>query len=251
MRIYLAGEVQVETHVGLVRESDLPARQGRLAFAHLVLSREHPLPHDELAESIWPDHLPAAWATALSAIISKLRVVLASAGLDRDRTLVSAFGCYQLRLPADAWVDLEVAASELHGAEAKVAAGRAADAYGQALVAVTILRRPFLPGNHGPWVETRRNALRAELVRALECMVACLESNDEMALAIRNAEELVSLEPLRESGYRHLMRLHAARGDRAEALRIYELCRARLVDELGVGPSPDTEALQVALLKLA
>jgi len=41
------------------------------------------------------------------------------------------------------------------------------------------------------------------------------------------------------------------RGDRAEALRIYELCRERLVEELGVGPSPETEALQVALLKLA
>jgi DNA-binding SARP family transcriptional activator len=249
VRIYLAGEVQIEAGDRLLRESDLPSRQGRLAFAHLVISREHPLPHDQLAESIWPETLPAAWATALSAIISKLRVVMAGAGLDRDKSLVSAFGCYQLRLPPDVWVDLEVARSSLHDAEAKVAAGHPGEAYGQALVAVMVLRRPFLPGNDGPWVEERRVALRAELIRALEVMVVCLEYNGELQLAVRNAEELVALEPFRESGYRHLMRLHAARGDRAEALRIFETCRERLADELGVSPSPETEALQVTLLK--
>jgi DNA-binding SARP family transcriptional activator len=249
LRIYLAGEVQIDAGDRLLRETDMPARQGRLAFAHLVLSREHPLPHDELAESIWPGRLPAAWPAALSAIVSKLRLVMAAAGLDREKVVSSAFGCYQIRLPGDVWVDLEVANSSLHEAEAKVAGGRAAEAYGQALVAVTILRRPFLPGADGPWVEARRTALRAELIRSLECMIACLEANEELPLAVRNAEELVALQPFRESGYRLLMRLHAARGDRAEALRVYETCRERLVDELGVGPSAETEALQVALLK--
>jgi len=88
------------------------------------------------------------------------------------------------------------------------------------------------------------------MVRALACMTSCLVANGELALALRNAEELVRLEPLRESGYRQLMRVHVARGDRGEALRVYEACRQRLVDELGVGPSAATEALQVSLLKL-
>jgi DNA-binding SARP family transcriptional activator len=176
-------------------------------------------------------------------------VIIAGAGLDRDGVIATAFGAYQFRLPSDTWVDLEVAAASLHHAEAKVAAGRPLDAYGEALVALTILRRPFLSGADGGWVQARREALRAEKVRALECMIACLDASGEVALAVRNAEELITLEPFRESGYRHLMRLHAGRGDRAEALRVYEVCRARLVDELGVGPSAETEALQVALLK--
>lgn len=249
LRIYLAGEVQIESDGRLVRESDLPARQGRLAFVHLTSHRDHALSRQDLADTVWPDRLPPAWGGSLSAIISKLRAILGRVGLDRDESIVSALGCYQLKLPPGTWVDLEVAASSLHQAESDVAAGRPGDAYGPALVAVTILRRPFLPGAGGPWVEARRQALHAELVRAMEAMIACLEYNGELALALRNAEELVTLEPFRESGYRHLMRLHAARGDRAEALQVYELCRARLVDELGVGPSPETEALQVALLK--
>ena len=68
------------------------------------------------------------------ALRSALRV--AGAGLDRDGVIATAFGAYQLRLPSDAWVDLEVAAGSLHQAEGKIAAGRALDAYGEALVAL-------------------------------------------------------------------------------------------------------------------
>jgi DNA-binding SARP family transcriptional activator len=249
LRVYLAGEVMIEAGARLVREARLPARQGRLAFVHLVDRRAHPVPREELADAVWPESLPRAWDVALSAIVSKLRLVMGAAGIPRDEAISAAFGCYQLHLPAGAWVDLEVATAGVHQAESLVAQGRQAEAYGDALVAVTILRRPYLPGATGPWVEGRREALRGLLVRALECMITCLSANREWPLAVRNAEELVALEPFRESGYRQLMRLHVARGDRAEALRVYELCRQRLRDELGVGPSAETEALQVSLLK--
>jgi SARP family transcriptional regulator, regulator of embCAB operon len=249
IRVYIAGEIVVESEQRLLREADLPARQGRLAFAYLVDRRAHAVARQDLADVLWPDRLPDAWAVSLSAIVSKLRVALESVGLPRDNAINTAFGCYQLRLPADAWVDLEVAASALHSAEAAVAGGRAADAYGDALVALTILRRPFLAGARGGWVDARRETLRGHLVRALDCMISCQTATHELALALRNAEELVALEPFRESGYRHLMRLHALRGDRAQALQVYETCRARLVDELGVGPSVETKSLQLELLK--
>jgi len=248
VRVYLMGEIQVEAD-GLLRESDLPARQGRLAFAYLADRRAHPVPRDELAEVLWPERLPPSWDVAVSALVSKLRAALGSVGFDRDHAIESAFGCYQLALPTGAWVDLEAAGAALHRAESDIAAGRALAGYGDALVALTILRRPFLPGATGPWVESRRAELRAEMVRALEAMVTCLEANGERALALRDAEELVAMEPFRESGYRHLMRLHAGGGDRAEALRVYELCKARLRDELGVAPSAVTEAEHLALLK--
>ena len=249
MRVYLAGEVMVEAGGALLREAQLPARQGRLAFAFLVDHRHHPTSHDDLAAAIWPEGVPDAWTVSLSAIISKLRVALERVGLQREEAISSAFHCYQLHLPEGVWVDLEVATAALHTAEAQVSAGNPAAGHGDALVALSVLRRPFLPGTRGGWADGRREALRGEMVRALECMTNCLLANDELALALRNAEELVRLEPLRESGYRQLMRVHVARGDRGEALRVYEACRARLVDELGVGPSAETEGLQVSLLK--
>ena len=52
--------------------------------------------------------------------------------------------------------------------------------------------------------------------------------------------------PRREAGYRQLMRALAAAGERAEALRVWERCRTTLVEELGVDPSPETEAVYLA-----
>ena len=57
------------------------------------------------------------------------------------------------------------------------------------------------------------------------------------------ARESVALEPFREVGYQRLMRVHVALGNRADALRVYEDCRALLARELGAEPSPETQAV--------
>ena len=44
------------------------------------------------------------------------------------------------------------------------------------------------------------------------------------------------------------MEAHAAAGNRAEALQVYEQCRRLLADELGAYPSPETETIYRALL---
>lgn len=85
----------------------------------------------------------------MSATVSKLRTALGRVGVCRAEVIASVFGCYQLRLPPEAWVDVEAAASALHEAEGALLAGDPTGAYGGALIAVTILRRPFLPGEGG------------------------------------------------------------------------------------------------------
>ena len=45
------------------------------------------------------------------------------------------------------------------------------------------------------------------------------------------------------------MEILAARGNAAEALRVYEALRARLRDELGATPAPELRALQERLLR--
>src|SRR6266550_8227086 len=83
LRIYLTGEVAIERGEQLLRDGDLPGRQGRLALVYLVTERERAVTQAELAELLWPDSLPSSWPVALSAVISKLRQKLATVGLDR------------------------------------------------------------------------------------------------------------------------------------------------------------------------
>ncbi len=56
------------------------------------------------------------------------------------------------------------------------------------------------------------------------------------------------LAPYRESGYRLLMRALDSKGERAEALLVYERLRTLLRDELGSAPSPLSQALHRHLL---
>lgn len=243
LRIYLTGEVAVERGEQLLREADLAGRQGRLALVYLVAERERAVTQSELAELLWPQALPPSWPVALSSVISKLRQKLATVGLDRDQIIANAFRCYQFRSPTDTWIDIEAAAEAVHQAEGAVQANQPGAAYGPALVATTIARRPFLVGEDAPWVTSHRDRLRGLLVRALDCRVEALLWNGELALAQDQARAAVELEPFRESGYRRLMQVLVKRGDRAQAVRVYQDCKRRLAEELGVAPSDETESL--------
>lgn len=243
LRIYLTGTVQVELGERLLREAELGGPQGRFVLAYLVTERERAVTQGELAEALWPEALPASWALALSAIVSRLRARLAGVGLPRSRIIGNAFGCYQFTPRGDVWVDVEAALVGVDAAEGAIAAGDPFAAYGPSLIAVTVLRRPFLTGQDGEWVEGRRAALASNLVRALDCRVEALAANQELELALMHAREVVRLEPYRESSYRRLMRMLDRNGDRAEAVRVYLECERLLKQDLRVSPSDETEAL--------
>lgn len=247
LRIYLTGRVAAERDGHVVDERRLPGRQGRLALVYLALDRTRPVPIDELADAVWGEALPRAWETALSAIVSKLRAALGGVGLDPRRTVAAVSGCYRLALPADTWVDVEAARLALDEAEGHVRAGRAKAAWGPGNVAASITARALLSGVDTEWAERARQGLRQVRVRAMECLAAAALANGEHSLAAQFARTLVELEPFRETGWRQLMRAHVGAGNRAEALRAYAQCRALLAKELGVAPSPETEAIARAL----
>jgi DNA-binding SARP family transcriptional activator len=86
-------------------------------------------------------------------------------------------------------------------------------------------------------------------MRALQCLVMVSAGNGEPLLAIQHAAEMIELDPFKETAYQLLMKMHAAAGDRAEALRVFAKCRELLRDELGVSPSPQTEAVYLDILR--
>jgi DNA-binding SARP family transcriptional activator len=239
LRIFLAGRVAIETGGLVLDEGRLAGRQGRLVFAYLVAERGRPVPRDQLAEALWGPTPPATWEKALTVIASKLRSALTDAGLDGGSALTSAFGCYTLELPEGSWVDLTAAAAGADDAERALAAGDFERARARAAEADALVRQPFLPGEDGAWVQEKRRALADVRVQALTVLSdACLHLGDAVEAA-RWAEQAIALEPFRESGYRRLMEAHAAAGNRAEALQVYEQCRRLLAEELGAYPSPE------------
>jgi len=249
LRIFLTGPPEIEGAARRIRAAEFPGNQGRRAFAYLAIERGRPVPRDELAEAIWHDALPPAWDGSLSALVSKLRRLLSDADPASGATIGVEARSYTLRLLTDAWVDAESAAVAVEEAEAALRRGDPRAGWGPAIVAVTIARRPFLAGEEGGWIERRRAWQQALLVRGLDSLADIYLATGDPIQAIQMAGESIALEPYRETAYHRLMRAHAAAGNRAEALRVYERCRALLAEELGVDPSPATEALYLALLR--
>lgn len=247
VRVHLLGRLSVEVGDVIVPGSALPGRQGRLVFAFLAANR-HAVSRHALAEIVWDDEPPAAWERHLAAVVSKVRAVLDVAGLDGERTLTTAFGSYELRLPAGSEIDFAAALGYLEDAEAALRADRPDEALAAADVAANLARRPFLPGDDGRWIDQKRSELRAVLVRALEMEVGLLRDRGDYRYALRLAEEAIDVEPFYESCWIELMRVHLAAGNRAEGLRAHERCRALLADHLGVPPSAATEATYLELL---
>ena len=248
VRISLTERLCIETNGASLDEQRFPGRQGRVVFAYLAAQSGRPVPRDELAELLWGDEPPETWEKALRVLMTKLRALLVECGIDGSTALTSAFGCYALTLPAGTWIDVEAAADTLERAERALAAGDLGEAHSEGSLAAELARRSFLPGQDGSWVEGRRRDQHELLVRSLECLNEASFGAEDFAEAARHAEEVVELEPYRESGYRLLMEAHAAAGNRAEALRAYERCRRLLADELGAYPSPETDAVYRELL---
>ena len=110
--------------------------------------------------------------------------------------------------------------------------------------------RPFIAGEDAPWIEERRHRLEGIYLRSLElgAHASLRIGGGELATAERSARSLIRQVPFRESGYRYLMEVLAAQGNRAEALQVYDELRSLLREELGTAPSPATQEQHRALL---
>jgi DNA-binding SARP family transcriptional activator len=242
--------VAIEHRDHLVREKQFPGRQGRIAFVFLAINRHRSVHREELMGAIWPDDAPAQSDSALDAILSKLRSMLKTAGLAPPAAGIDvSSGSIALQLPSSARIDIEAAANALDEAEGALRRNDTTNAWSLANVAVVISRRPFLPDVEAPWIQSQRTALKTLQMRALQCLVTVSSSHGEPLLAIQHAGEMVELDPFKETAYQLLMKMHAAAGDRAEALRVFAKCRELLRDELGVSPSPQTEAVYLDILR--
>ncbi len=243
MRIQLCGSYVVK-HDGSRMEDRLPGHQGRLLLAYLAVHRLRPVTREELVDAVWPVGPPPAVRVALRSILSKLRSTLGSEAIVGRETV-------RLVLPADSYLDIEAADEAIHRAESAVALEEWARAWGPSRVALNISRRPFMHGHETPWIDDQRAYMEELELRALECVAAIGLGlgGPELAATERAAGALIERSRYRESGYRWLMEAALRRGNRAEALVVYDQLCELLRDELGVEPSPATIDLHERLLQ--
>lgn len=198
---------------------------GQRVLAFLALQR-HPVQRTYVAGSLWLDSTDDRAAGSLRSALWRI---------NRRQRLVEANG-EGLRLAAHVRVDVDAAVDQAH---------RLLDPAGSERPGRRELRLfdDVLPDWYDDWVTIERERFRQLRMHALERFCDRLSAAARFGEAIEAGLAVVEIEPLRESAHRTLIRAHLAEGNRNEAMRQYRRFRALLLDQLGLHPSEQMEAL--------
>jgi DNA-binding SARP family transcriptional activator len=101
----------------------------------------------------------------------------------------------------------------------------------------------LLPDWYEDWVILERERYRQLRLRTLDRICQRLIDEGIYTDALQLVLRAVAAEPLRESAYRNLVRIHLAEGNFAEAVRVYQRYARMLHAELGARPSAAMHAL--------
>lgn len=226
LRVRMLGGFGAECSGRQVRFS---TRKVAALLALLALRPGTAVPRARLAAMLWPEAAEGAARTSLRQGLATLRRDLG----DAEGRILRAEGDAML-LPAEL-VDCDAARLEAVLAAPGVAAEIAALYAGDLLDGLDAGAEPF-----EEWRRAEAARLRDRATTALAAALG--RAGDEEAVA--PAEALLALEPTAEEAHQALIRAQLARGALGAAMRQYERCRDALARELGVPPSPETEALR-------
>lgn len=242
MHIRLLGTFLIASDRIPLTSVDMPRLQSLLAY--LVLHHGAPQSRARLASLLWPDSTEEQAHTNLRNLLYKLRQALP----ESDRYLVIDRHTLQWQ-GDDSWtldvLEFEQAVARAEQAEQEgnhVALRLALEK------AVELYQGDLLPGCYDDWVLPERDRLTQLFLDVLEWLLCLREQEGDYQGAIRIAQRLQRTDPLQEASYRHLMRLYAASGNRAAAVRTYQRCVAVLERELAVEPGPATRQLYEQLI---
>ena len=224
MQIFLFGSFELKTKD---RAIHLPTRKMEALLAYLALHRSVQN-REKIASLFWGDSPDELARRSLRTALSVLRKELGDGFIITDRETV------QLNPQVPLWVDVYEVEKQ---AENILAAGS------QAGIDLDLYRGELLHNFYDEWILEEREHYRKLIIDALLQLAQLLRTGGEYARAISAAQKIISIDPINERAYQHLIFCQGALGKRLEALKSYEEFKQRLMEQFGIEPSKDTSTL--------
>ena len=226
MRVFLLGSFELKVNDRAVH---LPTRKTEALLAYLAL-HSTVQNRERLAALFWGDSSDELARRSLRTALSALRKELGEDFLLADRDTI------QLNPAFPFWVDVQ----EM---EAQAKDILAANSHVPSTINLELYRGDLLQDFYDEWVLEEREHYRNVFINALLHFAQVLRAKGEYARAIAVSQKVISLDPVSERAYQHLIFCYGALGDRSAALKSYEDCALKLQENLGLPPSEDTNAL--------
>ena len=243
--IRLFGQLSIENDSGRLGPADLGGTRPKQVLEILLAARGHRVTTDRLTELVWGDRRPQDAVGSLQTFVSSLRRHL-DPDRDRARALVVTepeayrFATELVALDLDRFDEL----LEQSGGQST---GRARRALEEALA---LVRGEVLEDEpYSTWAADLRGTYQGRILGAhLEAADAALSELDFDA-ALKHAETAAALDRFSERAQRIAILALYALGRQHDALARYRAFRAVLDEELGLEPTPETRAVEGAILR--
>ena len=245
IEVRLVGDTQVHHGPAVVTGRGFGGVKPRHLLEVLAVAMGTSVSKDRLAHLLWQGRPPASWSSTLEGYVSVLRGRLepgVPAGASVIRTVNGGYR-------------LDRAGAKVDNATVRALVSQARLA--PAAIALPLLRRALeladgdlLASSFGvTWADEARQEHRQLRVEAASAAARHALRLGQAETAAAFAVAALALDPLAEQACRLAMRALWASGRTAEALRRHADLRAVLSDELGVDPSPRTQAVLLQLLR--
>lgn len=242
LRVRLIGRFEILAATGNALR--LPAGKATTILQLLVVRRQSFVSADSIVDALWAGEPPDGAAQNVASLVSRLRKVVGPERIAGGRSgyRFESAGCR---------IDVDDAQQLVKEAETQLRSSRPALAAAASAQARQLLEGgEFLEDEpYATWAaDGRRDAERlVRRARRAEWNAALALGEHRSALAV--AERAIDADPLDEEAHRTAMRSLYLDGDAAAALAAHRRLREILVEELGADPSPETEALHLAILR--
>lgn len=245
IEVTLIGPTQVRTPARVFSGRDFGGVKPRRLLEILALDPGVPVSKDRLADLLWEGQPPASWTATLEGYVSLLRGRLEPGVPARDSVIRTVNGGYALdreRVRVDSAVVRELVV--------RARSARAGGALPLLREALELGAEELLAGSLGAaWADAARQEHQRLRVEAATAAARHALHLGQPALAVTLADAALALDPMAEDACRSAMQGLWAQGRTAEALRRHADLRAVLSDELGVDPTPQTQAVLAQLLR--
>lgn len=249
LRISLLGGVHL-AHATSSSESKVThSVQALLAYLLLQPRRSHS--RDALAGLFWGEHRQDQARSCLSTTLRRLRGILEPARVPCGTYLVTTTSSeVSFNWASEHWLD--VAAFEEQTSRVLALPGEAMTMVKvhELQAAVQLYTGELLEGFYADWALRERERLRALYLSSLQRLMEYYQQHGMYAESLTCGQRILQSDPLREDIHRALMRLHSGQGQRALAVRQYEVCRDLLAAELGILPLEETQTLYTRIMFL-
>ena len=206
-------------------------------LAFLLAANPQGLDRDQVTEMLWPEVSPARGSSRCYSTFHRLRSALAKEIISRRS------GVYCLNPDSDYRYDV----SEFEGLAA-LSQGDDGSAHLARRQAISLYRSDYLETCDLAWCDELRQALQVKMTGLLQQEAAYLARHHQLDEALSLYARFRVMDPFDERAHRGIIWCRGQLNDQAGVARQWQECQRLFADELGVEPSPETEALYQMIL---